>query len=830
MLVCRSKPRVRGDFGHPTNLTMKTILPILIVIQLITASQANETAANLWPNGSFELGSDLDSPTPVLEGWSAFGSNPAIDVVISDASADGDYALAIVDEDPAGYGEWFSELQLAGVVNEGDSLEVSWREMYSVDFSEMRLSILFFNGEGAVATQNHYVTRGNSEGWTGASATSPFVSRNEIVSVPPGAVRMSVSLVSGGPSETTGFMAIDSLCVRRPSQPIILPENFWPNATFEAGASLDDPAGDVEGWNRGGSDSSIDQVTAEVSVSPSHALIVRDENAQGFGEWYADLNLTDQAIAGDALQLQWFEIFSVTGGEMRVTVLFFSAADQVVSEHHFPVSGNSSGWQGALADSGFTQRNEALVVPDNTAKMRISLVSGGSEATTGLLVVDDLSVSRAAEPQVLSNNFWDNPGFEEGANLDEPEGNLLGWNRGGSDVGIDQISNEKALSPSHSLAVIDDSAENFGEWYADKALDGVAEGGDVIDVQWFEVYDVSENGSMRLTILFFDGNDSVIGENHSQTKGQSGGWTGELATSSFTRKNTQVIVPDNTSKMRISLVSGGSLETTGLVVIDDLSVARLPKGELIPGNIWPNPTFELGSQLDNPAVASPAGWNRGGSNSSIDTVVSENSVSPSHALAVIDDDANGFGEWYQSFSFGDSVSGGDELQLRWFEMFNTEGDMRLSFLFFDARDAVLDERHFVVSGESDGWQGDIASSAFTQREEFLTVPETATRMQVGLVSGGSEAVTGLYIIDDLSIAPPLGGPLEATGFEFDPVSNELTITWKSRANKTYTIEFSTDLSEWPDSVETNIQATGEETSYVFQHPGIPSTFFRVLEE
>ncbi|NCF94049.1 MAG: hypothetical protein GWQ05_24275, partial [Verrucomicrobiaceae bacterium] len=160
-------------------------------------SRAGDPASNLWPNGSFENGADLDSPTPILDGWSAFGSNPAIDVVISDAADDGTHSLAIVDDDPDGYGEWFSELQLAGVVNEGDSLDVSWQQMFSVDSSEMRVSILFFNGEGSVATQNHYVTRGESEGWTGTAATSPFISRNEIVVVPPGAVRMSVSLVSG---------------------------------------------------------------------------------------------------------------------------------------------------------------------------------------------------------------------------------------------------------------------------------------------------------------------------------------------------------------------------------------------------------------------------------------------------------------------------------------------------------------------------------------------------------------------------------------------------------------------------------------------------------
>ena len=98
----------------------------------------------------------------------------------------------------------------------------------------------------------------------------------------------------------------------RPAQPKLLAGNFWPNATFEEGENLDQPDGTVNGWSRGGSDPDIDQVSAENFVSPGHALIVNDQNQEAFSEWFSDLPLEGKASAGDLLQLQWFEIYSVS--------------------------------------------------------------------------------------------------------------------------------------------------------------------------------------------------------------------------------------------------------------------------------------------------------------------------------------------------------------------------------------------------------------------------------------------------------------------------------------------------------------------------------------
>ncbi len=121
----------------------------------------------------------------------------------------------------------------------------------------------------------------------------------------------------------------------------------------------------------GGSDTNICQVITNNSVSPSHALAVMDANPGDFyGEWYADVLLSGNASPGDTLNLQWFEMYNLSGPEMRLTVLFFNASDSVVGQTHFVTSGTSSpGWVSTIADSTFTQRNGSLAVPLGAVKM-----------------------------------------------------------------------------------------------------------------------------------------------------------------------------------------------------------------------------------------------------------------------------------------------------------------------------------------------------------------------------------------------------------------------------------------------------------------------------
>lgn len=533
----------------------------------------------------------------------------------------------------------------------------------------------------------------------------------------------------------------------------LLPNNLWVNPTFELGSNLDQTSGTVSNWNRGGNAPTICQVITNNSVSSSHSLAVIDATDGDFyGEWYSDVLLSGNAGPGDTLNLQWFEMYNLSGPEMRLTVLFFNAADSVVGQTHFVTSGTTSaGWVSTIADSTFTKRNGTVSVPVGAVKMRCSLVSGGSGSVTGVMVIDDLSVARAALPNLLFGNFWVNPSFELGTNLDQTSGSVLNWNRGGNAPTICRVITDNYASFNHSLAVIDTNAGDFyGEWYSDVLLSGNASPGDTLNLQWFEMYHLS-GPEMRLTVLFFNAGGSGIGETHFVTSGTTNaGWRGTIANSTFTKRNGSVLVPTGAVKMRCSLVSGGSGTITGVMVIDDLSVARVTP--LVSGNFWVNSTFETGSNLDQ-TNGTPVNWNRGGSDASIDQVTTNNSASSSHALAVVDVNANGYGEWYSDVLLSGHASPGDRLDIHWSEIYAiTNGEMRVTVGFFTAGGTFIAETHFVASGNSAGWLGAIAGSPFVKQQQEVVVPAGAGKMRVSLVSGGPAATVGVMVIDDLTVA------------------------------------------------------------------------------
>src|SRR6266567_388304 len=227
-----------------------------------------------------------------------------------------------------------------------------------------------------------------------------------------------------------------------------LPNNFWPNAAFESGSKLDQTNGTPAGWNQGGSDPTICQVTTNASVSPTHALMVNDTDTGNYGEWYSDLNLAGLANPGDALNVQYYEMYNVPSPEMRVSVLFFDSGNNVLAQNHYTVSGDSPGWVGSIAASTFTKTNQSLVVPLGAVRLRVSVVSGG------------------------------------------PSGTPTGWNRGGSDGSICQVTTNNYTSASHALMVSDADTNNYGEWYSDLTLSGHANPGDALTVQWFELFNI----------------------------------------------------------------------------------------------------------------------------------------------------------------------------------------------------------------------------------------------------------------------------------------------------------------------------------------------------
>ncbi len=551
----------------------------MVIDDLSVAVQPNPQllAGNFWPNPSFELGTSLNQTNGTFTGWNSYNSGSSIICqVTTNNYVSANHALALVDSDPANYGSWYSTpVPLPGNTAAGSILNAQWFEMYSITNDNMRVTFSWFNAANNDIQDISFQVTGNSPGWQGSVAGSGFTKISEQLTVPANAVALQVQVVSGGGADTTGILLLDDLSIAAPPAPLILTGNFWPNPTFESGANLNQTNGVPSGWVANGNDTNICQVTTNAYSSPTHALALIDNDVNGYGEWDSDLILGTNAGPGQTVTVQWSELYSVTNGPMRVTVLFFDANTNQLSETDANSSGNSSGWVGQITGSTFALRNEQVMIPHNAVRMRISLVSGGPQSATGTYVIDDLSVAVVAWPAtVLSYNFFPNPTFESGVQLDNPTVGLPagGWQRGGSSAAIDQVLTNNFVSATHSLALLDNDAGNYGEWYLFLNTAGLVGDNDAVDVQWYQLYSVT-NGNMRLSFAFLDGSGNTLwSQDFNTASTNSPGWTGNVSTSPFQQISQRFAVPAGTAQLRVNFASGGASTVTGVMLIDDLSM------------------------------------------------------------------------------------------------------------------------------------------------------------------------------------------------------------------------------------------------------------------
>ena len=85
---------------------------------------------------------------------------------------------------------------------------------------------------------------------------------------------------------------------------------------------------------------------------------------------------------------------------------------------------------------------------------------------------------------------------------------------------------------------------------------------------------------------------------------------------------------------------------------------------------------------------------------------------------------------------------------------------------------------------------------------------------------------------DLFVSGPGGGTiLKFTNINYTLENDTFTLEWASKPNKTYSLFYSTDLSDWEADIDDSIFSEGKKTSYTFENPeGIETRkiFFRVL--
>src|ERR1041384_4605601 len=84
----------------------------------------------------------------------------------------------------------------------------------------MRLSFSFLDASSARLDGQDFNVAGESPGWNGSVASSPFQRQFQRLVIPSGTTQLRVNFASGGASSVTGTMVIDDLSVRL-TKPII---------------------------------------------------------------------------------------------------------------------------------------------------------------------------------------------------------------------------------------------------------------------------------------------------------------------------------------------------------------------------------------------------------------------------------------------------------------------------------------------------------------------------------------------------------------------------------------------------------------------------------
>src|ERR1051325_8301370 len=94
-------------------------------------------------------------------------------------------------------------------------------------------------------------------------------------------------------------------------------------------------------------------------MSSAQAIALVDTNTADFGQWFSPMRLFGKAVPGDLIEVQWWEMFSVTNGEMSVSIHFFNGG-KFLNYIDYVIRGQSSGWNGSPGSSFFTKRKETF--------------------------------------------------------------------------------------------------------------------------------------------------------------------------------------------------------------------------------------------------------------------------------------------------------------------------------------------------------------------------------------------------------------------------------------------------------------------------------------
>lgn len=211
-------------------------------------------------------------------------------------------------------------------------------------------------------------------------------------------------------------------------------------------------------------------------------------------------------------------------------------------------------------------------VPSDEAMMLVLVPSGGTETRQGRrLLVDDVVIDYNAS--LLPDNLVRNPDVDSAISNNPNRPSF--WHYSTNAI----WSAEKALSPTHSLELVDNNAIGSEEWRS-YATAIPADMDRSFQLRWFWKYAIAAGAEFRARLRL--SNDDVTSLDLTNPLVEYNFNVSGTA-ADFEMFETTVVLPNGIRSFDLTFISGGALSATGTIYIDDIS-ASIVLAPILPGD------------------------------------------------------------------------------------------------------------------------------------------------------------------------------------------------------------------------------------------------------
>jgi signal transduction histidine kinase len=187
------------------------------------------------------------------------------------------------------------------------------------------------------------------------------------------------------------------------------------------------------------------------------------------------------------------------GGFMYLILRFYnSGGDRLDVDKQFVATGNSAGWTGTLSDSTLTHRRETVTVPKGASYVWAIISSAGPPSTTGIYVVDNLTISRPLGPNGKVEALLRWPFDSHSVDLPENQA-PTGWLRDGIHPSMAKVVEIGHEPKTKAFAIMDDDRFGHAEWHNDRVIAPKVEPNEQLIVEWNEMYSIGDSGNSSAT-------------------------------------------------------------------------------------------------------------------------------------------------------------------------------------------------------------------------------------------------------------------------------------------------------------------------------------------